>query len=134
MFERDTGVRLSLNGLHVLHPFMRPSTVLRELETVYANPQSQRSVFLFCINMIFAVGAASLFRSGSHDVPPLDYYQAAMQHAHTSVALPAEEQIQSLLLILMFSLQYDVRGMDFTPCCRHFVYMLTVSQLETSGT
>lgn len=63
---------------------------------------------MFRINMIFAIGAVSLFRSGLHDTTPMDYYAAAMQHADHMFKLAGIEQVQALLLVLLFSLQHDV--------------------------
>lgn len=89
---------------------MRRATVLRELDETYANPHSQTSPCLFRINMIFAIGAVALFRSGLHDVSPMDYYAAAMQRANKTFELAGLEQIQALLLVLIFSLQHDIGG------------------------
>ena len=95
---------------------MQRSTVLRELDQTYANSQTQTSPCLFRINMIFANGAVAPFRSGLHDVSPMDYYAAAMQHADKTFELAGLEQIQALLLVLIFSLQHDVGGKFAVHC------------------
>lgn len=84
--------------------------MLHELRETYARPEARKGQCLFRVNMIFAVGAVSLFRAGQHNVSPMDYYAAAMQHAGEALGLVGLPHIQALLLVLIFSLQHDVGG------------------------
>jgi hypothetical protein len=97
---------------------MQRSTVLRELNETYMNPLCQTSQCLFRIYMIFAIGAVGLFRSSLHDIPPMDYYAAAMRYADKAFELRGLQQIQALLLVLIFSLQHDVSGKFSILHCR----------------
>jgi hypothetical protein len=74
------------------------------------NPRCQTSACLFRVYMIFAIGAVGLYRSSLHEVSPMDYYAAAMIYADKALELRGLQQIQALLLILIFSLQHDVSG------------------------
>ena len=63
---------------------------------------------MFRIHMVFAIGAVALVRAGAHNVPPMDYYAAAMDYAGNTLGLSGTENIQALLLVLLFSLQHDI--------------------------
>ncbi|KAL3441530.1 fungal-specific transcription factor domain-containing protein [Aspergillus insuetus] len=109
--SRDTAQQLFasyLNGLHLLHPFLHRSTLLRELNDAYTRPEALNTPAMFRINMVFAIGSVALVRAGLHSIPPMNYYAAAMQHRDKCLGLSALEHIQGLLLILLFSLQHDI--------------------------
>lgn len=98
----------SLNGLHLLHPFMHRPTLIRELEGAYAQQEALPAGSMFRIHMVFAIGAVSLVRAGTHHVSPVDYYATAMKYVEKTLGLSDLEHIQAVLLVLMFSLQHDV--------------------------
>lgn len=99
---------VSLKGPHRLHPFLRQSELLEELNTAYSQPLIRSGPTMFRIHMVFAIGAVALVRAGVHNVSPLDYYVAAMDHACNTLGLSGVEHIQAVLLVLLFTLQHDV--------------------------
>lgn len=59
--------------------------------------------------MVFAIGATSLEESGKSGYPsPLSFYIAAMEKGGSSIGLASIEDIQAVLLILIFSIHQDV--------------------------
>jgi hypothetical protein len=69
---------------------------------------------MFRIHMVFAIAAVSLGRAGVHDIAPMDYYAAAMEHAGNTLGLSGIEHIQAVILILLFTLQHDIAS-ESTP-------------------
>ena len=98
----------SLDGPHLLHPFLRRSSLIQDLESIYADVESRKGSQLFRIFMVFAIGAISLNRQSLHDTSPIDYYAAALENTGHMVGLSNMEHIQAILLIMLFSLQHDI--------------------------
>lgn len=63
---------------------------------------------MFRVHMVFAIGAVALVRAGLHNVLPMDYYAAAMDYAGNTLGLSGIENIQAVLLVLLFTLQHDI--------------------------
>lgn len=105
-------MRFSLNGLHALHPVLREADVRSDLEAVYSPSatESATAARLFRLYMVFAIGSISLERSGSHPVSPIQYYATATYHVSNVFSLSGMAQLESIMLIILFSLQYDVGG------------------------
>ncbi|KAF9895347.1 hypothetical protein FE257_000251 [Aspergillus nanangensis] len=98
-----------LNGFHLLHPFLQRSS-LEELFSHVSNvdPGSQLSPSeRFRYFMVCAIGALRLVRSGSHDVPAINYYATAMIHEQQALNVEGIEQVQNILLILVFGVLYE---------------------------
>ncbi|KAJ3538722.1 hypothetical protein NM208_g5782 [Fusarium decemcellulare] len=98
-----------LNGSHQLHPFLERSKLLIELETVHSEGTPHNDPSAFRLFMVFAIGAASMTRSGKpHPTSSFSYYAAAMDCGRANLGLSSLEDIQAILLILIFSIHHDV--------------------------
>ena len=98
--------------MHALHPVLRKADVYSDLEAVYS-PNAGDSITprrLFRLYMVFAIGSISLERSGSHAVSPIQYYATATYHVSNIFSLCGIAQLEAIMLIILFSVQYDVGG------------------------
>jgi hypothetical protein len=121
----------SLKGPHVIHPFLQLSDIAQTCDRVYGSacPDSND---LFTLNMIFAIGAVSLTRTGQHDRPIPGYYSAAMVHSK-EVLLSGLQAIQAILLVLVFRIYYHASGISpehFSNLLSNFFLGLSVWDLS----
>lgn len=107
----------SLNGPHVLNPFLLRRDVQRLYHSAFSTSQtgssSQKPDHLtkhdtFRTFMILAVGSIMLYRSGVHKHHPYGYFLTALQYIDTNILSRGLDSIQDLLLVVRFGIYHHI--------------------------
>ncbi|KAH8891201.1 hypothetical protein GQ53DRAFT_841609 [Thozetella sp. PMI_491] len=125
-------------GPHILHPFLERE----KIEALFAEAASGvlfDPARVFRYFMICATGALPLNRHGTHDIPAINYYVAAMRHQQQALTMKGIEQVQHILLILVFAGQYetgighkwDLARLAIRTCIAQGLHKRTTAPLES---